>query len=196
MLDTIINFSIGFPLTRGVAIMLSILVKPIKRRIIKRFENQVRIYKNEARFMTNYDYPPLSFRILLDSKVSLPLLKIERVVLRVSLSDGTPLDTFIWLRAEYKDKDLETYLGYAEDITEKRKQGNIGFLFVPPLYLYEIGSDFYLNGYIKVGTPFGAFIKEINGLKFKVDKQKWIEVSNAMKERRKVKDEKRRKENE
>ena len=113
--------------------MLSILVKPIKRRIIKRFENQVKISGDKPYFLTNYDYPPLNFRILLDSKVTLPLLKIERVVLRVTMSDGTPLDTFIWLREEYKDKDLEMYLGYAEDITEKRRQGNIGFMLVPPL---------------------------------------------------------------
>ncbi|MCW3133744.1 MAG: hypothetical protein N2V78_05400 [Methanophagales archaeon] len=39
------------------------------------------------------------------------------------MNDGTSLDTFIWLREEYKDKDLETYLGYAEDITEKRSKG-------------------------------------------------------------------------
>ena len=191
-----IDFSIGFPLTRGVAIMLSFLVKPIKRRIIKRFENQVKIIKDKPYFLTNYDYPPLSFRIVLDSKVPLPLLKIERVVLRVTMSDGTPLDTFIWLREEYKDKDLETCLGYAEDITEKKKQGNIGFLFVPPLYLYEVGPNFYLTGYIKIRTPFGMFLKEIKHLKFKVDKQKWIEASNAIKERRKKWDEKRGREDE
>lgn len=138
---------------------------------------------------------PLSFRILLDSKITLPLLKIERVVLRVTLSDGTPLDTFIWLREEY-DNELEPYLGYAEDITEKRKRGNIGFMFVPPLYLYEVCPNFNLNGYIKIRTLFGAFIKEIKGLKFRVDKQKWIEASNAIKERRKVKNDKRGKEDE
>lgn len=157
-------------------IILSWLIRPLKKRLLKRIKNEVGIGKKEVRLETAYGHPPLNFRILLDSKASVKL-EIERVVLRV-LMDGIPLHKFIWLREEEEtNKDA---LGYAEDIPEKG-WGNIGFRYTPPISSYYVDSRFYLVGYIKIKSPYGTFLKEIDET-FDIDKQKRLEAVKKIKE--------------
>ncbi|RLG31927.1 hypothetical protein DRN98_06020 [Methanosarcinales archaeon] len=157
MIMAIIELLESFWLTRGIMVLLSWLIRPLKKSLLKRIENEISISEKEVFLENAYDHPPLNFRIVLDSKASVKL-EIERVVLLVSM-DEIPLHKFTWLREEREIK--MDALGHADDIPEKGK-GAIGFRYTLPIYVYHVASRFYLTGYIKIKSPYGTFLKEIN----------------------------------
>ncbi len=148
LLELLIRF---FP-SRIILWLLSKVIAPLQRAILNSISHQVIIKEIESHLETAYAHPPVSFRLLLDSKAPIKL-RTERVVMSINL-EGIPFDKFIWSRG---DKGIhEEFLGAVDDVPAL-EGGNIVFKYTPPMYSYFNISRIYLRGYIRFRCLFGAF---------------------------------------
>ena len=168
--ELVFEIAMKFPLSWMLR-LLSLLISPLRKRLIGHISSQVRVERTEAYLQTAYTPAPISFRIVLDSKAPIRMTT-EHVVLTIS-SGGTPYHTFRWSR---EDRCSEA-LGTVDDLPEKG-HANIVFRYTPPIYMYSPTKRICLAGYVKFRCPTGEIYELLDEHVDLVDADKNRAITN------------------
>ena len=150
--DLMLNTSLKYVLWA-----ISKILHRFKYHILKQISTQLKITRSEAMIITAFKHPPISFRVLFDSKTPVEI-RAEEVILRIS-SEGSLHDKFVWHRGERGI--LKDILGDCEDIPPKGS-GSLTFRYALPLYSYWNTSRICLDGFVNFNCLFGSFIYQLN----------------------------------